>query len=136
MTETLWCSRGKHDVPVGEFGRNKSAVARSGVNRWCLACWRTYRTLHGDAIPPEVIQRFMELQGGVCAICQQPERSTGGANGKAPRRLALDHDSSGAARGLLCFNCNKVLGHISDSLELLERIKLYLKGELLYENSP
>lgn len=41
-------------------------------------------------------------------------------------RLALDHGPGGVPRGLLCFMCNKALGHIRERVELLDRMKEYL----------
>jgi hypothetical protein len=51
-------------------------------------------------------------QGGVCAMCHQPETSM--RNGKV-RRLAVDHNHvTGEARGLLCDTCNVRLGFVED----------------------
>ena len=64
-------------------------------------------------------------QGGVCAICQRPERSAlhgGGA------RLAVDHyHATGSVRGLLCGSCNRALGAFEDSAALLEKAIDYLR---------
>ena len=56
-----------------------------------------------------------------CAICQ---RATG-----ATKRLSVDHcHKTGVVRGLLCTTCNaKILGHLRDSVEALERAIDYLK---------
>ena len=61
-------------------------------------------------------------QEGVCAICQR-------ATGKR-RRLAVDHDhDTGYVRGLLCKTCNyKVLGHLRDDTEALQRAIDYLNN--------
>jgi hypothetical protein len=59
-------------------------------------------------------------QDGVCAICHQHETYEG-------LDLSIDHDhSTGKVRGLLCQSCNTGLGKFRDSVELLERAKLYL----------
>ena len=67
-------------------------------------------------------------QNGVCKICGEPERNR--------RRLSVDHDhaccpgygSCGKCiRGLLCSNCNMVLGQINDSVDLLSKMINYLK---------
>lgn len=72
-------------------------------------------------ITPEEYERIIEHQGGKCAICQ---RATG-----ARRRLAVDHDhKTGYIRGCLCRTCNaKVLGHLRDDVEALQRAINYLK---------
>jgi Zn-finger nucleic acid-binding protein len=57
-------------------------------------------------------------QGGVCAICNEPER--------IDRRLAVDHcHVTGRVRGLLCAMCNTAIGKLRDSTELLERALHY-----------
>ena len=41
--------------------------------------------------------------------------------------LVLDHDhESGAPRGVLCSRCNKALGFVQDSIEVLDKLKEYL----------
>lgn len=63
---------------------------------------------------------MLEEQGGVCYICQGPE--IGG------RRLAVDHcHYTGKVRGLLCARCNRAIGMLEDSLELVERAAEYLR---------
>lgn len=73
-------------------------------------------------ITAEEYQAIYEAQGGRCYICQ---RATG-----ARRKLAVDHDhDSGYVRGLLCRPCNhKVLGHLRDDTEALQRAINYLNN--------
>jgi hypothetical protein len=63
-------------------------------------------------------------QGGVCAICQEPE--------KKGRRLCVDHAHDGkfpaTIRGLLCSSCNKALGGFKDSKNLLRQAEEYLSN--------
>lgn len=70
------------------------------------------------------LQRYRELsarQGGVCAICLQPETIR--------LRLSVDHcHDSGAVRGLLCAKCNAGIGSLQDSVVVVERALLYLKA--------
>lgn len=57
--------------------------------------------------------RMLEAQGGVCAICSQPERRKRGDGSACP--LSVDHDhATGDVRGLLCHSCNVRLGHVED----------------------
>ena len=67
------------------------------------------------------LSRYDELlrsQKNRCAICRQrPEK----------RRLAVDHDhATGAVRGLLCDNCNTMLGFAKDTTDILLRAVRYL----------
>lgn len=71
-------------------------------------------------------QEMLHDQGGVCAVCSQPERAPDKASGKI-RDLAIDHDhDTGAVRALLCSNCNRALGLFGDNPALLDAAKAYL----------
>jgi len=75
----------------------------------------------------EEYDALLEAQRRVCAIC-------GGINPKHGRygtqfRLAVDHDhETGKVRGLLCNNCNRALGLLSDDVDLLRIATSYLQG--------
>lgn len=61
-------------------------------------------------------------QNGLCAICSRNERS------ERNKHLAVDHcHKNGAIRGLLCSNCNRALGLLEDSVEILKKAIDYLK---------
>ncbi len=67
---------------------------------------------------------MLAAQGGVCAICHQPERVEW--RGKI-RALNVDHDhSTGRVRGLLCNVCNHVLGAFGDDPERFRTAISYL----------
>lgn len=59
-------------------------------------------------------------QEGCCAIC-----------GTAPREnrlLDVDHDhATGIIRGLLCSNCNRILGYAHDDPSILQKAVVYLE---------
>ena len=61
-------------------------------------------------------------QGGVCAICKvDPE--------KIDQTLAVDHDhATGEVRGLLCAECNRMLGCAKDRPEVLVNGADYLRS--------
>lgn len=62
-------------------------------------------------------QALRGLQGGVCAICQEP------------LPLLLDHDhQTDRVRGLLCSLCNSGIGFLRDRLDLLQRAAQYLRN--------
>lgn len=67
-------------------------------------------------------------QNGVCKICGETE--------KYKNRLSVDHDHACCSgptscgkciRGLLCSNCNRVLGQVNDNIALLQKMIEYLK---------
>jgi len=73
------------------------------------------------------------VQGGVCAVCRKPNPTR---NGEEPQKLGIDHDHrTGTNRGLLCQNCNLILGRIEgrsgcpleQSQEYLMRFIIYLR---------
>lgn len=75
-------------------------------------------------IDESVYKKMYEEQHGVCAICKQPESIEG-------RRLCVDHSHiTGDVRGLLCSNCNRGIGLLKDSPELLRNAFYYLTGKL------
>jgi hypothetical protein len=72
---------------------------------------------------PADYDALLAAQGGLCAICHQPETM------RAVRRLAIDHDhQSGLIRGLLCHGCNLGIGRFGDDPNLLEAAARYLRG--------
>jgi len=84
-----------------------------------------YELQKNFGISVEEYNFMLEKQGGMCAICCEPETSR--INGKTVR-LAVDHShTTGEVRGLLCGNCNRVLGYAKDSPDLLQRAIDYLK---------
>jgi hypothetical protein len=66
-------------------------------------------------------------QGGVCAICGQPEKSVDRRT-KLSRNLSVDHcHNKGHVRGLLCGTCNPGLGHFKHDEGLLMKAIEYLR---------
>lgn len=66
------------------------------------------------------------LQHGKCAVCGEGETRLG-SHGRV-RSLSVDHcHTTGAIRGLLCDNCNNILGRAKDSPSVLRRLAAYLE---------
>jgi hypothetical protein len=62
-------------------------------------------------MPLEVFEELLNLQNGVCAICKQPSMKD-----RSGRSFNIDHDkTTKMIRGLLCYNCNRALGHFQDN---------------------
>lgn len=73
----------------------------------------------------EQYEELLEKQGGVCAICGQPEMRTTKAG--VAMLLHVDHcHNSGKIRGLLCHKCNSALGLFMESSEILSSAVNYL----------
>ena len=61
-------------------------------------------------------------QNGCCKICNKHQT-------EFARRLGVDHcHTSGKVRGLLCDNCNRGIGFLGDSDEILLSAMNYLRG--------
>lgn len=61
-------------------------------------------------------------QNGKCAICQRPQEALS-------RKLSVDHNhKTGAVRALLCHNCNCLLGHSFEKIEILKLASEYLEA--------
>jgi hypothetical protein len=85
---------------------------------------RTKRLWDGFRLTPEEWQIIDTYQGSVCAFCQKRQRSG--------IRLATDHDhKTGLVRGLLCSQCNRLLGRLERQYgtgiaDVLIRIRSYI----------
>ena len=107
----------------------KNRVKKDGLQERCRAC-RAYhyerskylkrarvlrrKSIYG--ISEEEYRAMYEACGGRCSIC------------RGDRKLVIDHcHDSGRVRGLLCDNCNRGIGLIGDSPEILARSAEYLR---------
>lgn len=72
--------------------------------------------------------QLLAAQGGACAICAVSfEPRIDGFMGKS-KRPHVDHDhATGAVRGLLCHHCNVLIGHATDSPDVLRKAIGYLE---------
>lgn len=68
------------------------------------------------------LEELYEQQDSSCAICKKSEEELGS-------RLHLDHcHSTGRIRGLLCGNCNKAIGLLSDDIDRINSAANYLSS--------
>lgn len=76
----------------------------------------------------EEYNALLKKQNYKCAICGKIADACS-RNGKYKHRsLFVDHDhATGNIRGLLCDNCNFILGHAKDDIHILENAIEYLK---------
>lgn len=89
------------------YANNTEAMRAQGKKR---------RLLTNFGLTPVDVAAMLVAQSNVCAIC-----------GQNRGRLVIDHcHATGRIRGLLCTPCNSFLGRIHDSVEALDKIKLYL----------
>lgn len=122
-----------HTTYYRAFGTLRKAYAAAGLDSSHLQVPpRTYASqldshLHRTyGIREADYWTMHRAQGGVCAICSQPESKISNMNGKVIR-LCVDHcHASGAVRALLCADCNLLLGRASDDPDRLRRMADYL----------
>lgn len=87
---------------------------------WRFALKRKYN------LTVEQYNEMFEKQNGLCAICFQPEKSL--YKGK-PYRLAVDHcHKSSNVRGLLCRDCNQILGKFEEDIQRFHNAIAYIKA--------
>ena len=131
----LHCKRCSEFLPENKFGSDKSRI--SGKSIYCKKCrarlakesrkekpqvGRNYSRLKRYGLTPEQYESMLERQNGVCAICHTS--NPGGGH----RYLYVDHDhSTGEIRGLLCRDCNLMLGHSKDNQDSLQEAVRYLQ---------
>lgn len=117
--------REKSKCPDFRKQKAKEKMDKYWANRDSINDRRYKKRLERDyGITYEDFQRMFELQPGCCRICGIEITWRGGK-----KSAHVDHcHKTGAARGLLCFNCNSGLGQFKDSPELLAKAVEYLTG--------
>ena len=113
---------------------------RLSYSRWCQSCLNTYKRQHYDPtkkrheylyknhrIRLEEYEMMLFRQGGVCAICHQPETVIDPYTGN-PKSFCVDHHhESGQIRELLCNACNQLVGWVEKDRERVKKALAYLK---------
>jgi hypothetical protein len=111
------------------------------LSSYCKKCHKSYKKENYNAkvikgyhlsrvykITLEDYQEIFKAQGGVCAICHNPETIVDAKNGLT-RDLAVDHDHrTGRVRGLLCRRCNQAIGLLNEDRNLLQRMIDYISS--------
>lgn len=131
MTKT--CKKCQIDKPLEGFSKQKQG--KKGRRSYCKICTSELSRAYQKANPEKVKDGYykkvygislleykcmLDNQGGVCAICGNPETAKG-------KSMAVDHDAdTGVIRGLLCHKCNAGLGHFNHNIDLLDSSITYL----------
>ena len=144
------CSKCKESKDLNEFPPNKSQ--KDGLNRLCRECYNNYssewysknKDLHKNRVAKrkyklgslslrlerynltkDVYNSMFNMYNGNCWIC------------KVEKAECIDHDHSCCSgyrscgkcvRGLLCKNCNSMLGYAKDSSDVLIKAAEYISS--------
>lgn len=93
--------------------RNKEKVAK--INR-------KHKLMRNYGITIEQYEILLKKQSGKCAICGTSEIRRAKA-----KYFNIDHNhKTGNIRGLLCHDCNIILGKLNDDIEMCKNIIKYL----------
>ena len=148
------CTKCNQIKTVTEF--NKAKKNKDGLNTRCRSCnnaysrewaqknkkrhsnnyqnWRKNNLEHANdldrlrsyGLPKGRYTKILTLQKNCCAICK--------TNTPAPKKtFCVDHcHKTGKVRGLLCLNCNTMLGHAKDDVERLKAAIKFLGEDVDY----
>jgi hypothetical protein len=121
---------GKHPIPCKlcrqrnkEYMRRKRAgiPQEEKTRQWHSK--RHYYLKYKYGITEAQYNEMLESQGNKCAICKSSETKD-----KKRHRFMVDHcHSTGVVRGLLCSSCNKAIGLLHDSPDILQSAISYLQ---------
>lgn len=110
------------------------ARERETINAWIKSNRGKVRNNHlaRYGITQEVYDLLRIEQNECCAICGRHESVAPRSNykGEIKHALHVDHcHTTGQVRGLLCFNCNALLGKARDDVVVLQNAIAYLTQE-------
>lgn len=134
------CSRCKQNKEDHEFRVDKRMIC--GLRSQCRKCEISYQRQHRKDNPDLYKERdrasklkgnynitsteynsLLVKQDGKCVIC-------GAHYTKLNKGLVIDHNhNTNEIRGLLCSNCNCVLGLVYDNIDILKEMIKYLRDE-------
>jgi hypothetical protein len=111
----------------GKYAKNRQAGIAASV-KWqknnperVRVSYRVHHLRRWYRMTIDEWNELFESQGKRCAICRCVEHP-----GKRPWHMDHDH-STGQLRGILCQQCNLMLGHAKDNLETLRAAIAYLR---------
>lgn len=113
--EMQTCNRCLLSRPKEVFGRR-----RLHCNR-CHNLYKRYKTTYQE------IKALFDEQGGLCALCETPLEFDNTVKNQSDA-ANVDHcHTTNDIRGLLCRNCNLLLGYAKDRVVVLQAAIRYLR---------
>jgi hypothetical protein len=114
------CRKCEEVKPLASF--SKRSFLKSGSETHCKTCERARKLKALYGMTPEDYSDIMDAQQGRCGICHKEETLEGST-------FNVDHDhETGIIRGILCGPCNRGIGLLQDSPEVIGRAWAYLKS--------
>ena len=142
-TNTRACSKCKLEKTLDSFYKTSNGIYFRGECKKCsnarsrdqyhnnrVAALHTKLQYHLSVnykLTAEAWEALFVKQNGACAICKQPETKF---NNKSQQlqKLCVDHNhKTGKVRGLLCNNCNQILGRLNENRDTIRRMYWYLE---------
>ncbi len=110
------------DLPLTDKDIELLSKRRGVPKSYCQECSRDYRKWSNIrrryGINQERYNEIVEAQENKCVLCHE----------EIGPKSVVDHcHSSGVVRGILCNNCNALVGFSKESIEVLNRTIEYLK---------
>jgi len=137
----LHCMKTLPPVPSGMKRCPTCLQFHASGHPYCAMCQSNYNKTHykpavarnrnlkhnHSGLTLEEYECMLFQQGGVCAICKQPETVIDPYTGKL-KVLSVDHHhETGLIRELLCASCNHLLGWIEKDRNRVKMALKYLK---------
>lgn len=95
---------------------------------WCLHHFKLSQYAKAHRITPEEMFSIFKRANGQCEICKKSLGLHGTKTRNSRNTACIDHcHTTGKVRGILCFNCNSGLGHLSDDVNTLKIAIKYLQ---------
>lgn len=134
------CKSCKETKEESEF--TAYSQSEDGLRYNCRACSIDVNLKSKYGITSSDREKLINSQKGICPICEialviPPTNIQDGKTSKISNGYAvIDHDhKTNLIRGVLCGNCNTMLGKAKDSPELLQRAINYLMKDKPNENA-
>lgn len=114
------------DGAWGEKAQERSKKRKEYFNNY-----RRSNALRRYGLSEEGYNLLLEKQNHRCAVCGKKESAKSYNAKNGAQRLSIDHDhKTGKVRGLVCFSCNRGMGYLKDSIDLLQQAIKYLSREV------
>ncbi|QBP05826.1 hypothetical protein [Synechococcus phage S-B28] len=116
------CKACVKEVAATSYFKNKKIISKKNKSSYSPQQEREKKLLRTYGISLEVYDHMLSEQGYVCKICGSNDPKHNSNN------FVVDHcHETGVVRGLLCSECNLMLGKARDSVTILQNAINYLQ---------